>query len=58
MLRSADELKDSSIAATNGEIGKTIDIYFDDEKLDRAIFVGPARLPRGGRHPAVTHAAS
>jgi hypothetical protein len=32
MLRALDELKGLAIAATDGEIGKIIDCYFDDEK--------------------------
>jgi uncharacterized protein YrrD len=32
MLKAVDELKGFTIGATDGEIGKIIDLYFDDEK--------------------------
>jgi hypothetical protein len=32
MLRALDEMKGFVLAATDGEIGKLIDCYFDDEK--------------------------
>lgn len=32
MLRAVEELKGSAIAASDGEIGKVVDFYFDDEK--------------------------
>ena len=32
MLRAIDELKGSTIGAADGEIGKVVDFYFDDEK--------------------------
>jgi len=32
MLRAADEMKGFTIGAADGEIGKVIDLYFDDEK--------------------------
>jgi hypothetical protein len=55
MLRTVDDLQDCRIGATNGDIGRVVDFYFDDEKwtirylmadtagwlLDRKVLISP-----------------